>query len=170
VLADTIITCSATTSQQDSCGRPWICAGRQLESAQRADASASSHLHTSCLDTHWRTGKHPHSTWPTCVCTSLVLCRLESAQGAEQDLVLLQQAAEVAELQQEAVRVARELDAQQLLALLQQQQLAAQQEQVRTRPQGTPGQVQGLRQHACSRLACAGTCGHAAVCWTPTST
>jgi hypothetical protein len=100
----------------------------------------------------------------------LVLCRLESAQGAEQDLVLLQQAAEVAELQQEAVRVARELDAQQLLALLQQQQLAAQQEQVRTRPQGTPGQVQGLRQHACSRLACAGTCGHAAVCWTPTST
>jgi hypothetical protein len=50
---------------------------------------------------------------------------------------MLQQAAEVAELQQEAVRVARELDAQQLLALLQQQQLAAQQQQVRARQ--TPG-------------------------------
>jgi hypothetical protein len=47
------------------------------------------------------------------------------------DLVMMQQAAEVSELQAEAVRVARELDTQQLLALLTQQQLAAQQEQVR---------------------------------------
>jgi hypothetical protein len=43
---------------------------------------------------------------------------------------MMQQAAEVSELQAEAVRVARELDTQQLLALLTQQQLAAQQEQV----------------------------------------
>jgi hypothetical protein len=55
---------------------------------------------------------------------------LEAAQGAEVDLLALQQAAEVAHLQQEAVRIARELDAQQLLTLLQQQEMAAQQEQV----------------------------------------
>lgn len=56
--------------------------------------------------------------------------RLETTQAAEVDLVMMQQAAEMSELQAEAVRVAQELDTQQLLALLTQQQLAAQQEQV----------------------------------------
>jgi response regulator of citrate/malate metabolism len=46
--------------------------------------------------------------------------------------MLLQQAQERFTLQQEAVHVARELDQQQLFALLQQQQQAAAQEQVRS--------------------------------------
>jgi hypothetical protein len=58
-------------------------------------------------------------------------CRLAAAQGAQQELMMLQQAADAAELQQGAVLASHELDAHQLLALLQQQQLAAQQEQVR---------------------------------------
>lgn len=61
----------------------------------------------------------------------MLVSRLDApAQGGGADLLALQQAQEVAQLQQEAVRVARELDAHQLLALLQQQEMAAQQEQV----------------------------------------
>lgn len=61
---------------------------------------------------------------------SAVLFRLETAQEAELDLMMLQHAHNRVTLQQEATRVARELDQQQLFALLQQQQQAAAQEQV----------------------------------------
>jgi uncharacterized membrane protein (DUF106 family) len=79
----------------------------------------------------------------TVSCCSVGFSRLEAAQGAEVDLLALQQAAEVAQLQQEAVRIARELDAQQLLTHLQQQEMAAQQEQEQVG--GQSGQCEVMR-------------------------
>eukprot|EP00775_Hariotina_reticulata_P007058 gene7058-7272_t len=58
------------------------------------------------------------------------LAKLQTVQEAELELLMLQQTHEKVVMQQEAARVARELDQQQLLALLQRQQHAAEREQV----------------------------------------
>jgi hypothetical protein len=64
-----------------------------------------------------------------CLCAVAVDCCRVLAVG--QAAGLDQAITQVAQLQQEAARVAQQLDTQQLLALLQQQQLAVQQQQVR---------------------------------------